>query len=102
MYVTLPKIMVSFSADVERVRWVISAFATAEAVMMPTIGRPSNAIGYHRLYIPVQRVAAGADEPLTPTGDRKRSATRQRNPGSSSSLTRSSASVRIVVCVGEE
>jgi DHA2 family multidrug resistance protein len=38
MYVALPKIMADFGADVGQVQWVISAFAIAEAVMMPTVG----------------------------------------------------------------
>lgn len=51
MYVALPKIMVSFSADVEQVQWAISAFAIAEAVMMPTVGWLASVIGYRRLYM---------------------------------------------------
>jgi DHA2 family multidrug resistance protein len=51
MYVALPKIMVSFSADVEQVQWVISAFAIAEAVMMPTVGWLGSVLGYRRLYM---------------------------------------------------
>lgn len=50
MYVALTKIMVSFSADVEQVQWVISAFDMAAAVMMPTIGWLGSVISYPRLY----------------------------------------------------
>jgi MFS transporter, DHA2 family, multidrug resistance protein len=51
MYVALPKIMVSFSVDVEQAQWVISAFAIAEAVMMPTVGWLGSVIGYRQLYV---------------------------------------------------
>jgi len=51
MYVALPKIMAEFGADVQQVQWVISAFAIAEAVMMPTVGWLGSVIGYRRLYM---------------------------------------------------
>jgi DHA2 family multidrug resistance protein len=43
--------MADFGADVGQVQWVISAFAIAEAVMMPTVGWLGGAIGYRRLYM---------------------------------------------------
>ena len=51
MYVALPKVMADFGADVEQVQWVISAFAIAEAAMMPTIGWLGSVTGYRRLYM---------------------------------------------------
>jgi DHA2 family multidrug resistance protein len=51
MYVALPKIMVSFSAEVEQAQWVISVFAIAEAMMMPTVGWLGSVIGSRRLYM---------------------------------------------------
>jgi DHA2 family multidrug resistance protein len=51
MYVALPRIMADFGADVEQAQWVISAFAIAEAVMMPTLGWLATAVGYRRLYM---------------------------------------------------
>jgi DHA2 family multidrug resistance protein len=51
MYVALPSMMLDFGVHVEQAQWVISAFAIAEAAMMPTLGWLSSVLGYRRLYI---------------------------------------------------
>lgn len=43
--------MVALSADLEQIQWVITAFAIAEALMMPTVGWLGNVFGYRTLYL---------------------------------------------------
>jgi MFS family permease len=37
-YVTLPQMMVSMSANLDEIQWVLTAYAIAQTVMMPTVG----------------------------------------------------------------
>ncbi|HXH10835.1 MAG TPA: DHA2 family efflux MFS transporter permease subunit [Alphaproteobacteria bacterium] len=49
-YVALPQMMVSMSANLEEIQWVLTAYAMAQTVMMPTVGWLGSRLGSRRLF----------------------------------------------------
>jgi DHA2 family multidrug resistance protein len=49
-YVALPQMMVSMSANLEEIQWVLTAYAIAQTVMMPTVGWLGSRIGNRQLF----------------------------------------------------
>lgn len=58
--VTLPKMMSGLATDVLTIRWVVTAYLTATAVIMPTIGWIGRTLGNKNLYILGLSVFTGA------------------------------------------
>ncbi|MCX6258481.1 MAG: DHA2 family efflux MFS transporter permease subunit [Bacteroidia bacterium] len=48
--VALPKIMSSFSVNLDKIEWVITAYMLAMAVMLPTSGWIADKFGFKRIY----------------------------------------------------
>jgi EmrB/QacA subfamily drug resistance transporter len=50
-YVALPRMMVSMSANLDDIQWVLTAYAIAQTVMMPTVGWLGSRLGNRRLFV---------------------------------------------------
>jgi MFS family permease len=50
-YVALPQMMVSMSANLEAIQWVLTGYAIAQTVMMPTVGWLGSRLGNRRLFV---------------------------------------------------
>jgi EmrB/QacA subfamily drug resistance transporter len=49
-YVALPRMMVSMSANLEEIQWVLTAYGIAQTVMMPTVGWLGSRLGNRHLF----------------------------------------------------
>ena len=49
--IAFPKIMKNFGSNPDEIQWVVSAYMIAMAVMMPTLGRLSDLMGYKKLFL---------------------------------------------------
>jgi EmrB/QacA subfamily drug resistance transporter len=50
-YVALPQMMVSMSANLEEIQWVLTGYAIAQTVMMPTVGWLGSRLGNRTLFV---------------------------------------------------
>jgi EmrB/QacA subfamily drug resistance transporter len=50
-YVALPRMMVSMSANLDEIQWVLTAYAIAQTVMMPTVGWLGSRLGNRNLFV---------------------------------------------------
>ncbi|MBI2877086.1 MAG: multidrug efflux MFS transporter [Candidatus Tectomicrobia bacterium] len=49
--IALPWMMAEFKATPDQIQWVVTAYTLSMAVLMPTLGRFSDLLGYKRLFI---------------------------------------------------